>query len=201
MKRSGKALGQRPVERYFCEAVRRYRLHKRLTTEAAAKLAGIPLASYSSLEQGGYRISLENLVRICAALEVELAALWPPEIQRPALPVRPASLHRMAEEARALLPGLESVEDVIAAVIEVFGMSETYFRSPQRKRDLAAARGCAAALVHERPHLTLAELGRKTGLDISALSHGRKRLAGRGDPEVMRLLEAARQRLLVPGSS
>lgn len=141
-------------------------------------------------------MSLENLVRICAALDVGLASLWPSEIQRPALPVSNGSLSEMAAQARALLPALADAEDVAAAVIEAFGISEAEFRSGGRRSDLAAARGCAAVLVHERPHLTLAEMGRLAGVHLTALCHRRRDLERRKDPEVERRLQAAREKLL-----
>ena len=43
----------------------------------AASLSGIPESSYSCLERGYYRISLQNLHRILQALGVSIDQVWP----------------------------------------------------------------------------------------------------------------------------
>jgi transcriptional regulator with XRE-family HTH domain len=44
-----------------------------------AERTGIPVSSYASMETGAYRIHLESLFRVLAALEIDITAVWPTE--------------------------------------------------------------------------------------------------------------------------
>ena len=58
--------------------IRRIRQERRLTVTEVARLAGIPVSSYSSLETGAYNFTLSTLQKVVVALNVDIAEIWPP---------------------------------------------------------------------------------------------------------------------------
>jgi transcriptional regulator with XRE-family HTH domain len=58
--------------------IRRIRQERRLTVTEVARLAGIPVSSYSSLETGAYNFTLSTLQKVVAALNLDIAEIWPP---------------------------------------------------------------------------------------------------------------------------
>ena len=71
-----------PINNYVCEKIRSIRIERGITLKVMAARAGIPLGSYSGLEMGYFRISLENLFRITQVLGVGIRAVWPPRGQQ-----------------------------------------------------------------------------------------------------------------------
>lgn len=196
MQRKGKAPPPRisPIDRYFCDALRRFRQAKGMSVKELVQLSGIPQGSLTCLETGRYRISLENLVRACLALGLSFADFWPMAARKPSQ-ATPGALQAEAGKARALLPRLISVEDVISAVCEAFGVSAEVLRGKSRKADAAAARECLAALVKEQPHLALKSLAGELGCDASVITRRRKSFRERSDPETLRRAKKARRLL------
>lgn len=62
-----------------------------------------------------------------------------------------------------------SLAQVIAAVCRRYGISESQFKAPGKTRPYNEARAVAAYLVRESDHLSLTELARLCGRDVSAL--------------------------------
>lgn len=65
------------INEFVRRRLRALRREKRLSVRQAAKLSGIPESSYSCLEGGHYRITLQNLQRILAGLGVGIEQVWP----------------------------------------------------------------------------------------------------------------------------
>lgn len=61
------------------ERIRRLRTARGIGVTELAGRAGIPVSSYASLENGAYRITLDNLFRILGALDVGIEDVWPIE--------------------------------------------------------------------------------------------------------------------------
>lgn len=59
--------------------IREIRLSKRLGVSELAAKAGLPLSSYASMENGDYKINLDNLFRILGVLEADITDVWPAE--------------------------------------------------------------------------------------------------------------------------
>lgn len=61
------------------ERIRRLRTARGIGVTELAVRAGLPVSSYASLENGAYRITLDNLFRILGALDVGIEDVWPIE--------------------------------------------------------------------------------------------------------------------------
>lgn len=62
----------------FGRRLRELRLEKGISQEKLAELAGLHRTYVSSVERGGRNVSLQNIEKLADALEVEIAALFPP---------------------------------------------------------------------------------------------------------------------------
>ena len=69
--------------------LRRLRKERRLTQCDLARQIGIQQSDLSRMEKGEYRVSLDNLVRILAVFDVDVAAFFRPQADQPQ-PVRQA---------------------------------------------------------------------------------------------------------------
>ena len=70
-----KSMGR--VNNYVSHRLREIRVRRKLTSKEVARRMGIPQGSYSALENGWYKISLDNLFRILQALKADVAEVWP----------------------------------------------------------------------------------------------------------------------------
>lgn len=62
---------------FMSKRIRQLRLEKAVSQKLAALRSGIPQSSYSSLETGAYRLSIESLYRILQALNADISEIWP----------------------------------------------------------------------------------------------------------------------------
>jgi transcriptional regulator with XRE-family HTH domain len=60
--------------------IRQLRRAKSVSSRDAAARAGIPPSSFSSIETGRYKITVDNLQRILIALEADIVDVWPPSM-------------------------------------------------------------------------------------------------------------------------
>lgn len=65
------------INLFIRERLSAIRKERKLSVRQAAILAGIPESSYSCLEHGHYRITLQNLQKIVQALEIAIDEVWP----------------------------------------------------------------------------------------------------------------------------
>ncbi|HSR68781.1 MAG TPA: helix-turn-helix domain-containing protein [Acidobacteriota bacterium] len=185
-----------PVNDFVVSTIRRIRIEKGIKVETMSKHTGIPLGSYSCLETGRYRMSLENLFRILHVLGTDIHQVWPGEITTWAH-VDEEFIREWIAKARARQPPMIELEDIIEAVCATYDVTPEDLCSPSRKRILAEARMVAAVLVKETAYLALVDLSRILKRDVSSLSHSLKRAHNRmfWDRLLRLRIRAARRRL------
>lgn len=66
---------ERAVNRYVGHRIQKLRKQRRLSSQEVARRTGLAPGSYSCLENGWYRISLENLFRILQVLDVHVTEM------------------------------------------------------------------------------------------------------------------------------
>lgn len=86
------------INEFVRKRIRRLRTAKRIPIARFLDQAGIPGSSYSDMETGTYRISLDNLFRILGVLEADIDDVWPSEtIAGEALYLRRIQEFRLSE--------------------------------------------------------------------------------------------------------
>ena len=186
----------RPVNDYVCSRLRQLRQERGLRVADLARKSAIPLGTYSVMETGRCRISLEHLLRIQLALGVNITALWP----NPKGKCRHATdevVQAVVKAARSWLPKPITHQDILLAVGLVYDVDMEELTGPSRQRILSEARAVATQLVGEQSHLTLVEMSRLLNRDVSSLSHCLRRMRLRilDDKQLLRRLLAARRLL------
>ncbi len=184
----------RPVNDYVCSRLRQLRQKKGWTVKTLAQRSGIPLGTYSVMESGRCRISLEHLLRLQLALGVNIADLWP----NPKGICRHATdevVRAVVKAAQSWLPKPVTHQDILRAVCLVYDVDTEELASPSRERIFAEARAVATQLVGEQGHLTLVELSRLLNRNVSSLSHCLRRMRLRllDDRQLLGRLLAARR--------
>ena len=187
------------INAYVLECIRRVRIEKGLRVQDMAQRTGIPLGSYSCLETGRYRMSLENLFRILHVLGMDISDVWPSTNRRPK-PVKKvddAFIRETVEQARGRHVGQLSLDDILEIICDEFAVSRQHLASPSRRRDVSEARTVAAVLVREQRHLTMVSLSRVLRRDVSTLAHCMRRLKERlkYDRHLAERIKSARRRL------
>ncbi|MGA7828658.1 MAG: transposase [Geobacteraceae bacterium] len=91
-----------------------------------------------------------------------------------------------------------SLNDVVMAVCRRYGISERQLKAHGKIRPYTEARALLALLVKEHAHLSLTELGRLLGRDISPLSRSAQRLVvnAETEPRLAKLIRDLRNELL-----
>lgn len=139
------------------------------------------MGSYSVLESGRCRLSLENLFRILQVLGASArrgclrgVAEGPERARR--------NTHRLALDPACCGPGRSAtpkpigIDDLIGIVCAGCHLSRAEIRAPSRARDKSLARALVALLVREEAHLTPARLAKVFECDVSTFSHALRRL-------------------------
>ncbi len=176
------------INNYVGHRLREIRVTRKLTSQEVARQAGIAPGSYSCLENGWYKINLDNLFRILQVLKAEVTDVWPrPQIEGGAA-IDDDYLQRVVEEAISSRPREIDLDDVYEAVCRTFDIPKDQFQSQSRWSRLTEARGAAAILVKEIPHLSLTSLCRSLGCSISSMSHLTRRVLERAEED--RILRA-----------
>ena len=67
------------INRHVGSRLREIRERKGMLVEEAARRAGIPAGSYTCLENGWYRVNLDNLFRMLFAVGGRIDQVWPKE--------------------------------------------------------------------------------------------------------------------------
>ncbi len=168
------------VNRFVISQVTRYRLQKCITVEELARGSGIPLGSLSNLLVGRYRCSIINLHRLLSHLGVSVKDVWPESDPVGITPQVNARTIRVAvQEAESRLAPLLTIDSILSAVSEVYGLHLTELATPSRRRDLSEARAVAAWIVSEQPHLHVVRLSEWLHRDVSTLFHVARRMRER----------------------
>lgn len=59
--------------------IREIRISRNFAVKEVATRAGLPISSYASMENGDYKINLDNLFSILGVLEADITDVWPAE--------------------------------------------------------------------------------------------------------------------------
>jgi transcriptional regulator with XRE-family HTH domain len=186
------------VNNYVARRLRELRTERGKTCQEVGRRIGISAASYSGLENGWYRISLDKLFAILKVLGVGVQEIWPlppPEGN----PNGNGSLDGVVARATQRSPEL-AVEDVLDAVSEAFEVTLEELASKSRWSRLQEARGVCAILAREISGVQFRSLAWDLGCSEAALGRLERRfrkqaqrdgpLAGRIE-SVRRTLEAS----------
>ena len=164
------------LSEFVCHRIRRLRLEKGFPAGEVARRAGIANSSYSCLETGRYRMSLDNLFRILAVLGASIVEVWPASPDAAPLDrVTDEHLERTIREALGREGRRLSIEDILQAVTRAFDVQRRRLKSRSRQRELSDARVAAAMLARENKHLSLVALSRELNRHPSSLNHSLRR--------------------------
>lgn len=195
--KDAKQRSREPVNNFVGQRLREIRMQRGLTCREMAKRTGIAPGSYSCLENGWYRISLDNLFRILHTLGAKLGEVWPKVNGLPDSALGKEQIAQALSLTERELNSGPDVEELLKAVCEAFGVTSERLRSAKRWGRLQEARAACAILSTEHPGLTLQSLARRLGMKPAALSRlvSRHRDQAREDPKFAAALQAARQAL------
>ena len=184
------------VNRFVIDQITRHRLQKRITVEDLARGSGIPLGSLSNLLVGRYRCSLLNLHRLLAHLGLSVMEVWP-ETTGITPRVNDRTIRVAIKDAESRLTPLATLDQILVAVCEVYGLHLNELASQSRRRDLSEARAVATWLVSEQPHLTVVRLSEWFHRDVSTLFHVTRRMKERlgYDAQLAERLDSVRRLL------
>ncbi len=164
----------RPVNDYVCSRLRQLRHERGWRVADLARKSAIPLGTYSVMETGRCRISLEHLL-LQLALGISIDDLWPNPKGKYNL-ITDEVLQTAVKAAQSWLPKPVTPQDILLAVGLVYDVEMDELTGPSRQRILSEARAVATQLVGEQPHLTLVRLSELLGRDVSPLSHCKGRM-------------------------
>ena len=183
------------INNFVGHRLREIRVAKKMTSQEVARRSGIAPGSYSCLENGWYKINLDNLFRILQVLKAEVIQVWPRTEADQSNVIDDSYLQDVVRDAMASQPREITLDDIYEAVCQAFEIPKDQFQSQSRWSRLTEARGAAAILVKGVPHLSLTSLCRSLGCSISSMSHLTRRVQERAqeDQELASKIEKARQ--------
>jgi transcriptional regulator with XRE-family HTH domain len=183
------------INNFVGHRLREIRVNKKMTSQEVARRAGIAPGSYSCLENGWYKINLDNLFRILQVLKADVTEVWPSTDVDQSAVIDDDYLQDVVRDAMASQPREITLDDVYEAVCQAFEIPKDQFQSQSRWSRLTEARGAAAILVKGVPHLSLTSLCRSLGCSISSMSHLTRRVQERAqeDQALAAKIEKARQ--------
>ncbi len=171
------------INNYVGHRLREIRIAKKMTSQEVARRAGIAAGSYSCLENGWYKINLDNLFRILQVLKCDVTEVWPRSDKEGAQSISDDYLENVVQDAMNNQPREVSLDDVYESVCQAFDIPKDQFMSQSRWSRLTEARGAAAILVKSIPHLSLTALCRSLGSSISSMSHLTRRVEERAQED------------------
>lgn len=168
-----------------------------MTSQEVARRAGIAPGSYSCLENGWYKINLDNLFRILQVLKANVKEVWPAVEGMDGSLTDDEYLLRVTEQALASQHREVEMDDVFQAIVATFEVSKDKLLSQYRWQRLTEARGAAGILVKDMTNLSLTSLCRTLGCSISSMSHLVRRTSERmlDDEALAQKYQDARQEL------
>ncbi|HSR53353.1 MAG TPA: helix-turn-helix domain-containing protein [Acidobacteriota bacterium] len=161
------------INNYVAHRLREIRTAKKLSSQEVARRTGIATGSYSCLENGWYRINLDNLFKILHALDTEVTEVWPrPKDEGQDGPIDEDYLKKTVRKALDEGPREMELDDVLDSVCEAFGVGKGQLQSKMRSwARLSQARAACGLLVKESPSLSLTDLCGLLGCSLSSMSH------------------------------
>ena len=195
---SDKARSKGTINNYVAHRIRELRMERKITSQEMARRTGIAPGSYSCLENGWYKINLDNLFKILQALGAKVTEVWPQTRSTPQDRIDESYLHRAVSEAMESAPRQISLDDVFEVVSGVFGIGKEHLHSQARSWErLNEARAVCGMLIEEIPHIDIKALRSSMGFSSSAMVQLLQRYEDqlREDPELQSKLDESRRRL------
>ncbi len=93
----------RTVNNYVAHRLRQIRVERGLTSSELAQRTGSALGSYSCLENGWYKINIDNLFKILQALQAKVTEVWP-ETEGGDGPINMEYIQQAVEQALVQIP-------------------------------------------------------------------------------------------------
>lgn len=160
------------INNYVAHRLREVRTAKKLSSQEVARRTGIATGSYSCLENGWYRINLDNLFKILHALDIEVTDVWPRPKDESHGPINEEYLRSTVRKALDAGPREMELDDVLDSVCQAFEVSKGQLQSKMRSwARLSHARAACGLLVKESPSLSLTDLCGLLGCSLSSMSH------------------------------
>ncbi|HSR52823.1 MAG TPA: helix-turn-helix transcriptional regulator [Acidobacteriota bacterium] len=159
------------INDYVGHRLQQIRKSRQMTSAEVARKAGIAPGSYSCLENGWYRMNLDNLFRILQVLKVDITEVWPQVETAPEGVVDEDFLVEATRQAMRRQQRDVSLDDIYEAVSEAFNMGkDKLFLQSRGWKRLIDARGACGLIVKQIPYLSLTILSRSLGCSMSSIS-------------------------------
>ncbi len=185
------------VNNLIAHRLREIRIERGLTSSEVALRTGIAPGSYSCLENGWYKINLDNLFKILHALQAKVTDVWP-RTEGIDGPVDNEYVRRAVRQAREMMPRRMALDDLYDAVCRAFEVPKDKLLAGSKWKRLQEARAVCGLLAREVAGVQQRSLAQSLQVSESGLSHlmsrHQRRLAE--DCEFASRLDAARQILL-----
>ena len=186
------------INNYVAHRLREVRDQKKLSTQEMSRRTGIAAGSYSCLENGWYRINLDNLFRILQGLEADVKDVWPEFEEDPGESIDENYLQRAVRASMERRPRPIDLDDIFEAVSGSFDIGKDKLQSKIRNWSrLTQARAACALLARESSGITMTSLSSSLGCSLSSISHLARRYADRleEDTEFSSRVGEAREKL------
>lgn len=159
------------INDYVGHRLQQIRKTRQMTSAEVARKAGIAPGSYSCLENGWYRMNLDNLFRILQVLRVDITEVWPQVDATPDGVVDEDFLVEATRQAMRRQQRDVSLDDVYEAVSKAFNMGKDKLFLPSRGwKRLISARGACGLIVKQIPYFSLTIVSRSLGCSVSSIS-------------------------------
>ena len=185
------------VNNYVAHRLRQIRVERGLTSSELAQRTGIVLGSYSCLENGWYKINIDNLFKILQALQAKVSEVWP-ETEGGDGPIDEEYIQQAVEQALVQIPRKLQLDDLYDVVCRAFEVPKDKLLTASRWERLLEARAACGILAKELGGIKLRSLAQSMQITESALSHQMRRQKARlpEDSQFALRLAAARRLLL-----
>ena len=195
---SDKARSKGTINNYVAHRIRELRMARKVTSQEMARRTGIAPGSYSCLENGWYKINLDNLFKILQALGAKVVEVWPQSQSAPNDRIDERYLHRAVADSMESQPREITLDDIFKVVSGVFGIGKEHLHSQARSWErLNEARAVCAMLVEEVGHIESKALRSSMGFSTSAMVQLLQRYEDQlgDDPALQSKLDESRQQL------
>ncbi len=195
---SDKVRSKGTINNYVAHRIRELRMARKITSQEMARRTGIAPGSYSCLENGWYKINLDNLFKILQALGAKVVEVWPQTRSAPGKRIDENYLHLAVTESMESRPREITLDDIFEVVSSLFGIGKEHLHSQARSWErLNEARAVCAMLVEEMGHIDTKALRSSMGFSSSAMVQLLQRYEDQlaDDPALQSKLDESRRQL------
>lgn len=193
----GQKRGTGRINDYVGHRLQKIRKARGLSCSETARRAGIPAGSYSCLENGWYRISLDNLFRILQVLKAEVTDIWPAVDGSLKEPIDSDSVLAAVRQAGTAPSAEINLDSIVDACSRAFEIQKRLLTSGSRRPAAQDARAACGLLVQETPSLSMKSLCGYLGVNVSRMSRLLRTYRDElgQESEFLRRLKEARRRV------